>query len=117
MKTLDELITKVDSIADSQGKLLAALNAVADALFCEKCKGKPDRNKTCCMNMELGLLDAKLIATGNGLADEMGKLCQAVTQLVNGNTAVVKKQTEWIDVWNKFVAIKPPKRAAKRRKR
>lgn len=50
MRSLDEMNAKLDTLAENDGKLLAALNE----------------------------LDAKVMATGNGLADEVGQLKAAV---------------------------------------
>ena len=64
MKTLDELVAKIDCVIESQGKLLETLITNAEAA---------DRHYLA--------LDAKLRATGDGLADEMRKLTECIASL------------------------------------
>jgi hypothetical protein len=77
------------SVAEAQGKLLAGINA----------------------------LEGQIKGLGDGLVDEIRKLCEAQIQVVEGNTVIAKKMDEWIGVWNKLAKFGAKAPSTKRKPR
>jgi hypothetical protein len=88
------------SVAESQGKLLAGINA---------------------LETRLALVEQRLTSLCTGIGAQVGNLGDEVTadmaKLYNGHALALTKIGELIDAWNELMKLRPAPRSTKRKPR